>query len=204
MFIKHYIKECHEALSHLDCVRVEQAILILKTVQETGGRLFVLGVGGSAANASHAVNDFRKLCNIEAYCPSDNVSELTAISNDEGFDFIFQRYLECSRLTSQDAILILSVGGGCLKNKLSVNLIKAIDYAKKHSAQSIAILGKDTGYAASHVDVPILVPIVDKNLITPISEAMQGLIWHALVSDPRLQRQKSTWAQIDEQCSREL
>ena len=157
------------------------------------GRLFILGVGGSAGNASHAVNDFRKLCNIEAYAPTDNVSELTARTNDEGFDTIFSEYLKVSKINSKDAIMIFSVGGGSLAKNVSLNLISAIKVAKAKQLKIFSLVGKDDGYAANNSNISIVIPVQDKTLITPISEAFQAVIWHCIVSHPSLALNATKW-----------
>jgi D-sedoheptulose 7-phosphate isomerase len=172
---------------------VENLARALVALRERAGRLFVIGVGGSASNCSHAVNDFRKLCGIEAYTPVDNVAELTARANDEGFDTIFSAWLEVSRLSSADALLIYSVGGGDAERNVSTNIIKAIDLAKARAAQVFGIVGKTTGDTAKRGDIVVVVPEVDPALVTPLSEAFQAVIWHCLVSHPALQRKKTKW-----------
>ena len=157
------------------------------------GRVFILGIGGSAANASHMVNDLRKLCNIEAYCPTDNVSELTARTNDEGFETIFENYLRTSNFTSSDCLFILSVGGGDKDRNISVNLIKAIDYCHIKGGKVYGIVGRSSGYTAKTGDCVILVPPLFPDRITPHSEAFQAVIWHCIVSNPKLQKNKTTW-----------
>lgn len=196
-FIESYIKNCQQTIANLDKTAIEKAIVLLSQLQKNQGRLFILGVGGSSANASHAVNDFRKLCHIEAYAPTDNMGEITARTNDDGFNHIFIEYLKCSKLNENDMLLILSVGGGSKRMKLSENLIYAIDYANNIGAKSIAIVGKDDGYAAKKVSVPIVTQVSDVDLVTPISEAMQALIWHGMVSDKRLQKELTTWTLKD-------
>jgi len=157
------------------------------------GRLFLIGVGGSAGNCSHAVNDFRKLCGIQAYSPVDNVSELTARANDEGWDTIFSGWLEISDLSVRDAILILSVGGGDSARNVSTNIVKAIDFAKSRGAKVLGIVGRDTGYTAKHGDVVVVVPQVNADRVTPLSEAFQAVVWHCLVSHPQLQVNRTKW-----------
>jgi D-sedoheptulose 7-phosphate isomerase len=165
----------------------------LAQLRDRGGRLFLLGVGGSAGNCSHAVNDFRKLCGIEAYSPIDNVSELTARTNDEGWDSVFTAWLETSRLDSDDAILIFSVGGGDAERNVSPNLISAIELAKKRTTKVFGVVGKDTGYTARHGDVVVVIPQVNPAWITPLSEAFQAVVWHCLVSHPKLQKNATKW-----------
>ena len=162
-------------------------------MQKKKGRIFFLGVGGSAANSSHAVNDFRKLCNIESYTPTDNVSELTARINDEGWDTSLSNWLKVSKLNKNDAIFIMSVGGGNLKKKVSVNLINAIKYAKKNKSKIFGIVGKKDGYTRINANVSILIPNVNNKLITPHTEAFQAVVWHCLVSHPLLQVHKTKW-----------
>ena len=152
-----------------------------------------MGVGGSAANASHAVNDLRKICNIDAYTPTDNVAELTARTNDEGWDSVFVEWLKTFRLNSKDKLLIFSVGGGNLKKNVSTNIIKAIKYAKTRKTKVLSIVGKKDGYSYKNSDVCVLIPVNDKNKVTPISEAFQSVIWHLLVSHPILQKNKTKW-----------
>jgi D-sedoheptulose 7-phosphate isomerase len=165
----------------------------LDRLRERRGRLFLIGVGGSAGNCSHAVNDFRKLCGIEAYSPTDNVSELTARTNDEGWDTVFAAWLEVSRLDEKDAILIFSVGGGDAERNISANIVKAIDLAKTRRAKVFGIVGRDSGYTAKHGDLVVLIPQVDPGWVTPLSEAFQGVVWHCLVSHPSLQRRPTKW-----------
>jgi D-sedoheptulose 7-phosphate isomerase len=165
----------------------------LVALRKCKGRLFLIGVGGSAGNCSHAVNDFRKLCGIQAYTPVDNVSELTARANDEGWDTIFSGWLEVSDLNANDAILVLSVGGGDVERNVSPNLVEAIDLAKSRGASVFGIVGKDSGYTARHGDVVVIVPQVNAARITPLSEAFQAMVWHCLVSHPRLQIKRTSW-----------
>jgi D-sedoheptulose 7-phosphate isomerase len=165
----------------------------LAQVRDRGGRLFLLGVGGSAGNCSHAVNDFRKLCGIEAYSPVDNVSELTARTNDEGWDSVFTAWLETSRLDGDDAILIFSVGGGDAERNVSANLISAIELAKKRAAKVFGVVGKGTGYTARNGDVVVVIPQVNPAWVTPLSEAFQAVVWHCLVSHPKLQKNATKW-----------
>jgi D-sedoheptulose 7-phosphate isomerase len=162
-------------------------------LRERKGRLFLIGVGGSAANCSHAVNDFRKLCGIEAYSPVDNVAELTARTNDEGWDTVFAAWLETSQLGDKDAILIYSVGGGDTERNVSANIVKAIDLAKARSARVLGIVGRESGYTARHGDVVVVIPPVDASWVTPLSEAFQAVVWHCLVSHPSLQRRQTKW-----------
>jgi D-sedoheptulose 7-phosphate isomerase len=173
--------------------RIEALAVALSVVRERGGRLFMLGVGGSAGNCSHAVNDFRKLCGIEAYSPADNVSELTARANDEGWETIFAAWLEVSRLSGRDAIFVLSVGGGDVERNVSTNLVRAVDFARARGAKVFGIVGKETGYTAKHGDVVVVIPEVKSEWVTPLSEAFQAVVWHCLVSHPVLQVRKTKW-----------
>jgi len=165
----------------------------LALLRDRGGRLFLIGVGGSAANCSHAVNDFRKLCGIETYSPVDNVAELSARANDEGWDTVFAGWLEASRLSAKDSILVYSVGGGDAGRNISVNIIKAVDFAKSRCAKVFGIVGRDGGYTAKHGDVVVVIPQVNPGWVTPLSEAFQAVVWHCLVSHPALQRRQTKW-----------
>lgn len=162
-------------------------------LRKRGGRLFILGVGGSAANASHAVNDFRKLCGIESYSPADNVSELTARTNDEGWNTVFSEWLKVSKISNDDAIFIFSVGGGNAKKNVSVNLINAVDLALNVGAKVLGIVGRDGGYVKEFGSHVLLIPNVNNSKVTPLAEAYQGVIWHGMVSDPRLQVTETKW-----------
>src|SRR4051794_18588946 len=184
MHATRFFEEVAQVAKSIDLNMVEALVLELAALRERGGRLFLLGVGGSAGNCGHAVNDFRKLCGIEAYCPTDNVSELTARANDEGWETIFSGWLEISRLRAADAILIFSVGGGDVERNVSVNIIRAIDYARNKGAKVFAILGKDSGYAAKTADIAVVVPQLKPEWVTPLSEAFQAVVWHCLVSNP--------------------
>jgi D-sedoheptulose 7-phosphate isomerase len=177
----------------IDFSRIEALAAALGAVRERGGRLFMLGVGGSAGNCSHAVNDFRKLCGIEAYSPADNVSELTARANDEGWETIFSGWLEVSRLSERDAIFVLSVGGGDVERNVSINLVRAVDFARSRGARVFGIVGRETGYTARNGDVVVVIPEVKAEWVTPLSEAFQAVVWHCLVSHPALQVRSTKW-----------
>jgi len=177
----------------IDTEKVEALAGELVTLRARGGRLFILGVGGSAGNASHAVNDFRKLCGIEAYAPTDNVSELTARTNDEGWETVFVEWLKVSRLAKDDAVLVFSVGGGNLERNISPNLVSAVQYAKSVGARVLGVVGKSSGYTAEVGDVVVVIPVVRDDLITPFSEAYQAVVWHCLVSHPLLQAKPTKW-----------
>lgn len=188
-----HINETIDTLKNISIVEVEQSIEILSRLRRSGGRLFILGVGGSAANASHAVNDFRKLCDIESYCPTDNFSELTARVNDEGWNGFFSSWLSGSNLRSIDVLLVLSVGGGDKERNISVGLCHAVDFALEVGAKVIAVVGRDGGYIRKLASVSILIPTVNELRVTPHAESMQSVICHLFVSDNRLQKHKTTW-----------
>lgn len=191
--IKKYFSQASKIARLIKTEEIESLVKALVKIKKKSGRLFFLGVGGSAGNSSHAVNDFRKLCNIEAYAPTDNVSELTARINDEGWAFSFSDWLKVSRLNKNDALFIFSVGGGNKKANVSTNLIKAIDYARKIKANIFGIIGKKDGYTNKYGDRVIIIPEIDKKLITPHTEAFQAVVWHCLVSHPLLQSNKTKW-----------
>ena len=177
----------------IDVSCIEALVNELKALRERKGHLFFLGVGGSAANCSHAVNDFRKLCGIESYSPADNVSELTARTNDEGWDTVFSGWLEVSQLSERDAIFVFSVGGGDVDRNISPNLVKAIDLAKARGAKVYGVVGKSTGYTARAGDAVVVIPEVNADRVTPYSEAFQAVVWHCLVSHPALQIRRTKW-----------
>ena len=192
-YSKKHIGETISILGQLDLERIEKAVALLASTRERGGRLFILGVGGSAGNASHAVNDFRKICGFEAYAPTDNVSELTARTNDEGWSTVFAEWLRGSRLRKEDAVLILSVGGGSLEKNVSPNLVEALKLAKERGSTILGIVGKDGGYTAQVADAAIIIPTVNPSTITPHSEAFQAIIWHLFVSHPALKVKETKW-----------
>jgi len=191
--VSDYFEWSQQVSERIDIEKVELLAKELVALRTRGGRLFVLGVGGSAGNASHAVNDFRKLCGIEAYSPTDNVSELTARTNDEGWETVFVEWLKVSRLTRDDAVIVFSVGGGNLELNISPNLVRAVQYAKSVGARVLGIVGKSNGYTAEVGDVVVVIPIVRENLVTPFSEAYQSVVWHCLVSHPSLQAKPTKW-----------
>jgi D-sedoheptulose 7-phosphate isomerase len=193
MHAEDFFVDVAQICARLDMRRIEFLAEGLIELRKNGGRLFLLGVGGSAGNCSHAVNDFRKLCGIEAYSPVDNVSELTARANDEGWDTIFSGWLEISRLAASDAIFVLSVGGGDVERNVSTNIVKAVDFAKTRGAKVFGVVGKETGYTARNGDVVVVVPQVNPDRVTPLSEAFQAVVWHCLVSHPSLQVNRTKW-----------
>jgi D-sedoheptulose 7-phosphate isomerase len=192
-YSQQHLAETAEIVSQLDPAVCEKAVELLAAVRERKGRLFILGVGGSAANASHAVNDFRKIAGLECYAPTDNVSELTARTNDEGWNTVFAEWLKGSRLNKRDALLIFSVGGGNLEKNISANLVAALQLAKQNGASVLGIVGRDGGYTAQVADVTILIPMVNSATITPHTEAFQAVVWHLLVSHPRLKVAPTKW-----------
>jgi D-sedoheptulose 7-phosphate isomerase len=191
-----FLSEAKQVIDGLNVEQIELMVTILEQVRERGGRLFILGVGGSAANASHAVNDFRKIVGMEAYAPTDNVSELTARTNDEGWPTIFVEWLRISRLRPDDLILVLSVGGGSLEKNVSPNLVTALEYAQEVGTLVIGIVGKDGGYTAKIAAACVIVPTVNAEHITPHSEAFQAVVWHLLVSHPRLKSRPTKWESV--------
>jgi len=192
-FIDQHLQEVKEISETIDREVVHKFVQELESLRNSGGRLFILGVGGSAGNAAHAVNDFRKLAGIEAYAPTDNVSEITARTNDEGWETIFDSYLQTSKLRKEDCILILSVGGGDIEKKVSINLCRGIDYARKIGARVLALVGKSGGYAHQYGDLCLVIPEVNRSHITPHSEAFQVVLWHLFVSHPKLKVNETKW-----------
>ena len=191
--IEQYFKQAGSIVDQIDKQQIAVLVAALIELRKGGGRLFLLGVGGSAGNASHAVNDFRKLCALEAYAPTDNVSELSARINDEGWDGALAAWLKVSRLSAKDALLILSVGGGNLEKSVSVNLIQAIDLARERKAKVFGIVGRDGGHTKQAGDVVVVIPPVSDKNVTPHSEAFQAVVWHCLVSHPSLQMEPTKW-----------
>jgi D-sedoheptulose 7-phosphate isomerase len=192
-FAREYLQEVRQVAEELNVDALEKMANLLATIRNRKGRLFVLGVGGSAANASHAVNDFRKICGFECYAPTDNVSELTARTNDEGWSSVFAEWLKGSRLSPADGILVLSVGGGDLEKNVSPNLVAALDFARKIGAAILGIVGRDGGYTRKVADVCVIVPTVNAARVTPHSEAFQAVVWHLLVSHPELKLSETKW-----------
>ncbi len=195
-FSEEFLSESIQIIERLDTDAIERVVEILAETKERGGRLFILGVGGSAANASHAVNDFRKIVGLEAYAPTDNVSELTARANDEGWASIFDGWLKVSKLKPADSILVFSVGGGNLEKNVSPNLVTALKYAKETGSKVVGVVGRDGGYTAQVADACVSVPTVNPQNVTPHSEAFQAVIWHLLVSHPRLKSSETKWESV--------
>jgi D-sedoheptulose 7-phosphate isomerase len=195
-FVARYLDQVGQVAARLDRGAISRLVELLADVRESGGRLFILGVGGSAGNASHAVNDFRKIVGLEAYAPTDNVSELTARINDEGWDTAYANWLKGSRLVARDGVLVFSVGGGDAERNVSVNLVRAIEHAKAVGARVGGIVGRDGGFTARLADACVIVPTVDPATVTPHSEAFQAVIWHLLVSHPRLQAAPAKWESL--------
>jgi D-sedoheptulose 7-phosphate isomerase len=195
-FTETYLTETISILQRFDTTAIERAVGLLADTRERGGRLFVLGVGGSAANASHATNDFRKLVGLEAYAPTDNVSELTARTNDEGWATVFEAWLRTSRLRPDDLVMVLSVGGGSLEKNVSPNLVAAVRFAREVGARVLGVVGRDGGFTAQMADVCIIVPSVNPDRVTPHTEGLHAVIWHLLVSHPRLQMARPKWESV--------
>ena len=192
-FASQFLQEVQQVTAQLNPDAIEKMVDELARVRERGGRLFILGVGGSAANASHAVNDFRKICGFECYAPTDNVSELTARTNDDGWASIFAEWLKGSRLNARDGLLIFSVGGGNLEKNVSPNLVSAIQLAKQTGASINGIVGRDGGYTAKEASACVIVPTVNPDHVTPHSEAFQAVVWHLIVSHPKLKVSRTKW-----------
>jgi D-sedoheptulose 7-phosphate isomerase len=195
-FVLKYLAEARGVLERLDPEAIDRTADLLSQTRDCGGRLFILGVGGSAANASHAVNDFRKLAGFEAYAPTDNVSELTARTNDEGWTTVFEGWLRLSRLRAGDAVLILSVGGGSAEKNVSANLVAAVNHAKTVGATVLGIVGRDGGHTAKMADACVIIPTVNPEHTTPHTEAFQAVIWHLLVSHPTLKKSPTKWESV--------
>lgn len=195
-FTKRYLIEAKEIVDQLDVNAIEKMAILVGNTREKSGRMFVLGVGGGAANASHAVNDFRKIVGMESYAPVDNVSELTARTNDEGWETVFVEWLKTSRLRSEDMIFVFSVGGGDLEKNVSSNLVYAIQYAKKVGATVCGVVGRNGGYTAEVADACVVIPTVNTAHVTPHTEAFQAFVWHLLVSHPLLKQAETKWESV--------
>lgn len=192
-YVTDYLKDAATIAGQLDRAIIDRMIEVLCGVRDAGGRLFILGVGGSAGNASHAVNDFRKLAGIETYAPTDNVSELTARTNDEGWHTVFAEWLKTSRVGPKDAVLVFSVGGGSREKNISANLVEAIDAAKAAGAKVLGIVGRDGGHTKRVGDAVLVIPVLRPETVTPHTESFQAVVWHLLVSDPRLMKVANKW-----------
>ena len=192
-YTEQYLKEVKQIVDRINPSDIEKMILVLKKARDFGGRIFFIGVGGSAGNASHAVNDFRKLAGFEAYTPVDNVSELMARTNDEGWETVFSEWLRGSRLKEEDVVFVFSVGGGDLEKNISANLVRALEYAQERKAKILGIVGRDGGFTAKVADACLIIPTVNPETITPHSEAFQGVVWHLIASDPRLKVIENKW-----------
>ena len=195
-YARQHLDETAAIVRALDAQAIDRMADVLADVRARGGRLFFLGVGGSAANASHAVNDFRKLAGFEAYAPTDNVSELTARTNDEGWETVFVAWLKGSRLRREDGVVVLSVGGGSVEKNVSPNLVKALEYAREIGATIVGIVGRDGGYTAKAAQACVIVPTVNAETITPHTEAFQAVVWHLLVSHPVLKTSATKWESV--------
>jgi D-sedoheptulose 7-phosphate isomerase len=196
-YTQEHLEETVAILQRLDVAAIEKIVTLLAQIRAQEGRIFFLGVGGSAANCSHAVNDFRKLLGIECYSPTDNVSELTARINDEGWESSFVNWLKVSRLNDRDAMFVLSVGGGSSEKNISLNLVAAVNYARQTGAKIIGIVGRDGGHTATLADASVIVPTVNPKTVTPHTEALQAVIWHLLVSHPRLRTCEAKWESME-------
>ena len=192
-FTQQYLAESVQIAQQIDGAAIEKMVALLVAIRKRGGRLFILGVGGGAGHASHAVNDFRKLTSVEAYAPTDNVSELTARTNDEGWETVFASWLRTSRLGKQDGVLVFSVGGGDVERNISPNLVRALEYARQEGASILGVVGRDGGYTAKVADAYVIVPTVNPKNVTPHTESFQAVVWHLLVSHPALQLNMAKW-----------
>ncbi len=198
-YVGQYIDEAIQILNRLDQKTIERTVELIRDLRQRSGRLFIIGVGGGAGHASHAVCDFRKIAQIEAYAPSDNVSELTARVNDDGWDTSYSNWLRGSRLNSEDMVLVFSVGGGDAEKNVSANLVHALKYAKAVGARICGVVGRDGGYTAEVADACVLVPVVNSSTITPHTESFQALVWHLLVSHPNLKAAEMKWESVESQ-----
>ncbi len=195
-FSQQFLAEARQIIDSLDTGAIDAVVDLLAATRSGGGRLFILGVGGSAANASHAVNDFRKIAGIEAYAPTDNVSELTARTNDEGWSSVFESWLRVSRLRDADTVLVFSVGGGDVDKGVSPNLVKALEFARSTGARIAGVVGRDGGYTAQVADACVIVPTVNPAHVTPHTEALQAVVWHLIVSHPRIKQTETKWESV--------
>tara|TARA_A100001015_G_C15034210_1_gene735050 strand:- start:2433 stop:3035 length:603 start_codon:yes stop_codon:yes gene_type:complete len=191
-----YLKEVIDITKLIDKNEIDKMVAILSNISSTGGRIFFIGVGGGAGNATHAVNDFRKIANIESYAPSDNVSELTARINDDGWDSSYEKWLKVSKISNKDLLFIFSVGGGNLEKNISANIVESLKLAKKVNAKVIGVVGRDGGYTAKISDACVIIPTVNNDTVTPHTEAFQAVIWHLIVSHPLLKKNEMKWEEV--------
>jgi len=196
-FASEFLSEAREIIGRLDAGAIERVAELLADTRRKGGRLFILGVGGGAAHASHAVNDFRKIAGMEAYAPTDNVAELTARTNDEGWERTFEAWLRTSRLRADDTVLVFSVGGGSVENHISPNIVRALEFARAIGARICGVVGRDGGFTAQVADACVVVPTVNPDRVTPHTEAFQAVVWHLLVSHPLLKREEGKWETVE-------
>ena len=196
MHSENFFKQAAEIIDRVDFAVIEQMAESLVNLRKESGRLFFLGVGGGAGHASHAVNDFRKICGIECFSPIDNVSELTARTNDEGWDTVFSSWLETSKINEHDAVFVFSVGGGNLEKNISANIVSALKVAKSRKALILGVVGRDGGYTKEVGDHVLIIPTIDKNHVTPHTEGFQAVVWHCLVSHPKLQKESMKWEEV--------
>jgi len=195
-YASRYLQEVSQVAGRLDPTLIEQMMDLLEEVRACEGRLFLLGVGGGAGNANHAVNDFRKICGIEAYTPTDNASELTARTNDNGWESVFADWLATSRLNNKDAVFVLSVGGGNREKNISTNIVRALEYARQQGAKILGIVGRDGGYTAKVADVCVVIPTISADTVTAHTEAFQAVVWHLIVSHPRMKVAEMKWESV--------
>lgn len=196
-YIKNYLSEVRKISENIDIKKIDELTNLILNVKKDKGRIFFLGLGGSAANCSHAVNDFRKIANIECYAPTDNVSELLARINDEGWDTVFVNWLKQSNLTKRDLVFVLSVGGGNLEKKISTNLVKAIDFCNNQKVKVAGIVSRDGGYVKKKGNACLVIPVINQDRITPHAESWQAIIWHLIVTDPRIKSNQNKWESVE-------
>jgi len=195
-YIEQYLNEVHKVVDGINRGQIEKMVVLLTDIRKNDGRLFFIGVGGGAGNASHAVNDFRKICGIESYAPTDNVSELTARVNDDGWDTSFVNWLKGSRLRKEDGVFVFSVGGGNAEKNISMNLVRALEYAKETGAKVFGVVGRDGGYTAQVADACVIIPTVNQETVTPHTEAFQAVVWHMIVSHPDMKISEMKWESV--------
>lgn len=197
-YVKHYLEEVHRVVEGIDVAEIERMVELLSKLRANEGRLFFLGVGGGAGNASHAVNDFRKICGIESYTPTDNISELSARVNDDGWETVFVNWLKGSRLKATDGVFVFSVGGGDAEKNISANLVHALDYAKQVKAKIFGVVGRDGGHTARVADARVIVPTINPETVTPHTESFQAVVWHLIVSHPQMKTNEMKWESVPE------